>query len=90
MPGGKIAEDLGEYGVYAQELLLIGENEFSGLSEAALSLQAFDLAHRVAINGNKAFKQALGREIQAAEAAGDRAKVTELMKRYQAIIEAEA
>jgi len=80
----------GDYEVYINQLLMIGENEFSGLTESRLDIQSFEWANKIKINANIEFKNVLIKEIQMAEAAGNMAAATELMKKYQAIIDAEA
>jgi DNA primase len=89
-PGEVIVKQLGDYEVYASQLLLISENEFSGLMEPSLHFEAFSLARKVLLNANAELKKELSRQIQEAEAAGDKAAVAKLMTQFQEIIKAEA
>jgi DNA primase len=89
-PGEKIAAGLGDYAVYAQQLLMISENEFAGLTEPSLHFEAFSLGRKVFLMANAAIKKELGRQIKEAESVGDAAKVAELMAKFQSIIKAEA
>ncbi len=88
--GGVVADKLGEFAVYAKQLLLIAENEFTGLSEAALAQEGFELAHKVLLAGNAARKKELGVEIREAEEVGDKEAVARLMDEFQGIIRGEA
>ncbi len=88
--GEAIVGQVGEYGVYVNQLLLIAENEFAGLTEASLHFEAFALARRVLLSANADTKKDLSRQIQEAEARDDKAAVAKLMGEYQAIIQAEA
>lgn len=88
--GEVIAQGAGDYGVYANQLLLIGENEFAGLTEPSLHFEAFTLARKVLLNANAALKKQLSRKISEAEALGDTAEVDKLMAQFQEIIKAEA
>jgi DNA primase len=89
-PGETIAQGLGDYEVYAQQLLMIAEQEFSGLTEPSLHFEAFSLGRKVFLAANAEIKKELQRQIGEAEASGDAAKVAELMAKFQSIIKAEA
>jgi hypothetical protein len=88
--GDVIVKKMGEYEVYASQLLLVSENEFSGLTEPSLHFEAFSVARKVLLAANAARKRELSREIQEAEARQDKAAVTKLMMEFQEIIKAEA
>jgi DNA primase len=88
--GEVVAKKLGDYEVYASQLLLIAENEFSGLTEPSLHFEAFSLARKVMLAANAQRKKELSREIQEAEARQDAAAVAGLMAEFQGIITAES
>jgi DNA primase len=88
--GEVLAKKLGDYEVYASQLLLIAENEFDGLTEPSLHFEAFALARKVMLAANAQRKKELSREIQEAEARQDKTAVAGLMAEFQEIIKAEA
>jgi len=81
---------LGDYAVYAQELLLMAEQEFGEMDGPALNFEAFTLAHNLLLKANAELKKDLSRRIQEAEAVGDREAVGRLMTRFAEIIRAES
>jgi DNA primase len=89
-PGESVAHSLGDYEVYAQQLLMIAEREFSGLTEPSLHFESFSLGRKVFLAANADIKRELQRQIAEAEAAGESERVAELMAKFQSIIKAEA
>jgi DNA primase len=89
-PGDGVAQKLGEYGVYANQLMLTCEHEFSGLTEPSLHFESFSLARKVMLQANAQAKKELSRLIQEAEARQDTAEVARLMAKFQEIMKAEA
>jgi DNA primase len=89
-PGESVAHSLGDYEVYAQQLLMIAEREFSGLTEPSLHFESFSLGRKVFLAANADIKRELQRQIAEAEAAGASERVAELMAKFQSIIKAEA
>jgi DNA primase len=89
-PADMIVAGLGDYAVYASQLMLVGENEFAGLMEPSLHFEAFGLARKVLLNANAELKKELSRQIQEAEARQDAAEVARLMAQFQEIIQTEA
>jgi DNA primase len=88
-PGAQISSAMGEQGTYANQLLMIGENEFGDVEADKLGFEAFSLAHNVMLKGNSTIKKQLSGQIQAAENRGDQAEVNRLMAEFQAVIRSE-
>lgn len=90
LAGEKLVEKMAEAENYAKGLLLVAEEEFGGIEELPLQQQAFELARTVLLEANAEHKNRLSAEIRSAEASGNDALKTELLREFQRIIESEA
>lgn len=74
---------------YVKILTLRGEEHYGSFAPADRSFEAFMLTRRLQTLGSKVTKHQLTAELQAAEAAGDKALVKTLLAKYQALISEE-
>ncbi|HEY6736621.1 MAG TPA: DNA primase [Candidatus Saccharimonadia bacterium] len=88
--GDKLAAKLGEVENYAKGLLLVAEEEYSGLEQLVVQQMAFELARTVLLESNAEKKAQLSVELREAELKGDEARRAQLLQQFQAIIESEA
>jgi DNA primase len=87
----KLLEKLGsDETTYAQQVILIAEEEYSGAEVITLQQTAFELARTVLLESNTEKKQLIHAQLREAEQAGDKKLQAELLKKFQAIIESEA
>lgn len=75
---------------YAHRVLLIAEEEYLNMELIVLQQLAFELARVVLLESNIEKKQSITVRLREAEQAGDDKLKMELLKKYQAIIEAES
>jgi DNA primase len=85
----QIAGRLTELRDYVNILLLRGEQEFDSLAPADRSYEAFGLARRLQMAGNKDLKKSLSDQLREAESSGDAQLVRKLLREYQALLEEE-
>ncbi|HVQ43687.1 MAG TPA: DNA primase [Candidatus Saccharimonadia bacterium] len=86
----EIAGAAGEAASYVNQLMLIGEEEFSGLEEGKLQQAAFEFARSVFLGSNQEIKDRLNLELQYAEQKGDDGLRAKLLDELKAIIDSEA
>ncbi len=84
-----VAAHLPDLSDYVKILTLRGEEHYGSFAPADRSFEAFMLTRRLQTLGSKVSKHQLTAELQAAEAAGDKALVQTLLAKYQALISEE-
>lgn len=84
-----IAAHLPDLSDYVKILTLRGEEQYGSFAPADRSFEAFMLTRRLQTIGTKVTKHQLTADLQAAEAAGDKALVQTLLGKYQALISEE-
>ncbi len=84
-----VAAHLPDLSDYVKILTLRGEEHYGSFAPADRSFEAFMLTRRLQTLGSKVTKHQLTAELQAAEAAGDKALVKTLLAKYQSLISEE-